>query len=121
VLQGGSVIRTGLWEEATYEQEEREMKKYLAICGALVALAWMGVAAAATPQGKATGSDPPVGVVTVGPAQDLSGTQPTLPTPPRPPGAFIDRPTMSKAASRAVKAAALHAGRPPLVIHAPKR
>jgi hypothetical protein len=32
------------------------MKKYVAICGTLTALAWVGVAAAATPQGKLTGS-----------------------------------------------------------------
>jgi hypothetical protein len=32
------------------------MKKYVAICATLVALAWVGVAAAATPQGKLTGS-----------------------------------------------------------------
>jgi hypothetical protein len=32
------------------------MKKYMAICVTLVALAWGGVAAAATPQGKLTGS-----------------------------------------------------------------
>jgi hypothetical protein len=32
------------------------MKKYVAICGTLVALTWVGVAAAATPQGKLTGS-----------------------------------------------------------------
>ena len=31
------------------------MKKYVAICAALAALAWAGVAAAATPQGKLTG------------------------------------------------------------------
>jgi len=33
-----------------------QMKKYVAICATLVALAWVGVAAAATPQGKLTGS-----------------------------------------------------------------
>jgi hypothetical protein len=32
------------------------MKKYAAICATLAALAWTGVAAAATPQGKLTGS-----------------------------------------------------------------
>jgi opacity protein-like surface antigen len=32
------------------------MKKYVAICATLAALAWVGVAAAATPQGKLTGS-----------------------------------------------------------------
>ncbi len=32
------------------------MKKYVAICGTLAALAWAGVAAAATAQGKLTGS-----------------------------------------------------------------
>jgi hypothetical protein len=32
------------------------MKKAVAICATLVALAWVGVAAAATPQGKLTGS-----------------------------------------------------------------
>lgn len=32
------------------------MKKYMAICGAVAALAWVGVAAAATPQGKLTGT-----------------------------------------------------------------
>jgi len=31
------------------------MKKYMAICATLVALAWAGVAAAATPQGQLTG------------------------------------------------------------------
>jgi hypothetical protein len=30
-------------------------KKYMAICGAVAALAWVGVATAATPQGKLTG------------------------------------------------------------------
>ena len=32
------------------------MKKYVAICGTLAALAWVGVAAATTAQGKLTGS-----------------------------------------------------------------
>jgi len=32
------------------------MKKYVVICATLVALAWVGVAAAAAPQGKLTGS-----------------------------------------------------------------
>jgi hypothetical protein len=32
------------------------MKKYLVICGMLAALTWVGVAAAATPQGKLTGA-----------------------------------------------------------------
>jgi hypothetical protein len=69
------------------------MKKLVAISGVLAALTCVGLAAAATPQDKLTGSPPPVGVVTVGPAEDLSGTQPAVPTPPRPAGVFIDRPT----------------------------
>jgi hypothetical protein len=41
------------------------MKKYVAICATLAALAWVGVAAADTPQGKLTGSAPVIGLGTV--------------------------------------------------------
>jgi hypothetical protein len=46
----------------------------------------------------------PVGVLSVGPAQTLSGTQPALQTPARPAGAFINRPTMPLSAYEAAKA-----------------
>ena len=68
------------------------MKKYVAMCGALAVVAWTGCAAMAS---SALADSPPVGVVTVGPAQDVSGTQPAVPTPARPAGVFINRPTMA--------------------------
>ena len=68
------------------------MKKYLAICGALAVVVLAGCAVMAS---SALADSPPVGVVTVGPAEDVSGTQPVVPTPPRPAGVFINRPTMA--------------------------
>jgi hypothetical protein len=40
----------------TNDEKGTHMKKYVAICSTLAALAWAGVAAADTPQGKLTGS-----------------------------------------------------------------
>ena len=79
------------------------MTKYLAVCGALAALAWVAVAVAATPLGKPTDSAPPVGVVIVEPAQDLDGTQPELATPSRPAEFYIDRPTGSRDVRRELR------------------
>ena len=79
------------------------MKKYLAMCGALAVVVWAGCAVMAS---SALADSAPVGVLSVGPAQDLSGTEPAVPTPARPAGVSIGRPTMSMSAYRAVKAAA---------------
>ena len=47
------------------------MKKYLAICGALAVVVWAGCAVMAS---SALADSAPVGLLSVGPAQDLSGT-----------------------------------------------
>jgi len=98
------------------------MKQYLAIGGALAALAWVGVAAAATPHRSLGDPAPSVGVVTVEPAQDLSGTQPELATPARPAVFFIDRPTMARNVRRELgRGDPLFTARPLLLFRAPRR
>src|SRR5262245_38007552 len=79
------------------------MKKNLALCATLALVVWVGCAALAS---SAFADSAPVGVLTVGPAQEVSGTQPEVPTPARPAGAFINRPTMPMSTYRAEKAAA---------------
>lgn len=67
--------------------------RHRAICGALALVVSAGCAAMAS---SALADDsPPVGALTIGPAQEVSGTQPAVPTPARPPGVFINRPTTS--------------------------
>ena len=46
------------------------MKKYLAMCGALAVVVWTGCAVMAS---SALADSAPVGVLSVGPAQDLAG------------------------------------------------